>query len=448
MAAKSITSQSRNAVMRKWDSVNPLVDPPTETYSQSAFHTNAVLASQGHRGHKDLGSQRGDIGGTFHLLKHTYDEKSHGTDDTYFYVGAGRWERTDQYAVAEHVNDTSFPAVTPTPDHVLGGMGAHAISKVLPTSPRVNCAAMAGELLVDGATTFRLAESLATRSRDLRKLPPRKRGEPRVKFGEFREKDPTVGELLKDVGAGHLEAQFAWIPFLQDLKTLQYVIDHSNQLIEAYVANSGKRLKRKFHFPIDTSSSVESTGQYPSPRIGLTRNPYNGAGKLLEVTESRHEIWFEGCFTYNVPPVEPGKLFSARNLELYQYLYGYEVNPAVIWQIAPWSWAIDWASNIGDVAKNFSELADGGLVLEYGYVMEHRKVSKRYYHTQQWGYSDDELVVPSSLRGSTTSAFQSFETEMKYRIPVGPYDLDISWEGLTPYQGMIAAALGFARGGR
>jgi hypothetical protein len=412
MTGKTVTTEHRSAKKLFWNRDD--MSLPSGTVSQNAYSTNSLLQSRGNRNYRRLG--RGDVGGDFLCVKHIYDEGVGKFSQIYFYEGAGRYIQTDQYAYKENVYDSDFPVVNPTDPDQLAALGASAISKLLPTSPRVNTAAMVGEIITGGLPSLGFIKQLQERCR-----------------------------IAKAAGSNYLEAQFGWLPLINDLKKLQNVINNSNEILKQYAANSGRRLHRKFEWPATSNTSEAWDTQYPVPQIGLTRNPYGGQGDLLTQYYSSHRIWFEGCFTYYVEPFDPDHLSFAQNAELYQYLYGYQLTPDVLWQLAPWSWAIDWFGNFGDVLKNFTELADGGLVLEYGYIME-RKISRvNYYLTQPWGSSEDRFIVPDEVRNGSFNCYQSFETDLKRRQAVGAYNVNINWDGLSAFQLSIGAALAFAR---
>jgi len=116
-------------------------------------------------------------------------------------------------------------------------------------------------------------------------------------------------------------------------------------------------------------------------------------------------------------------------------LTGLSLDPDTLWNLAPWSWAVDWFSNTGDVISNLTDRGLYGLVMRYGYVMEHTITTDTY-----------TLVQPSSptakkMLGSPLRVI----TETKQRRGANPYGFGVSWDGLSPFQGSILAALGISR---
>jgi hypothetical protein len=112
-------------------------------------------------------------------------------------------------------------------------------------------------------------------------------------------------------------------------------------------------------------------------------------------------------------------------------LLGLDITPDTLWNLAPWSWAADWFSNIGDITSNMSSFQQG-LVMRYGYQMEHTIVSDTY----------------SSVDKSLRTHPLTFVVETKQRVKANPFGFGVTWEGLSPFQLSIAGALGLSKSGR
>jgi len=158
---------------------------------------------------------------------------------------------------------------------------------------------------------------------------------------------------------------------------------------------------------------------------------------LYKQTVHTKETWFSGAFTYHIPSIalykQTGMLEAVGKA---QHLLGLELTPETVWNLAPWSWAIDWFSNAGDVVSNLSDWATDGLVLKYGYIME------RITHEETY-----TLVGPSRLRFPTGTSASSvtLKYESKRRLPATPFGFGLSWNSFSPRQLAITAALGITR---
>jgi len=142
--------------------------------------------------------------------------------------------------------------------------------------------------------------------------------------------------------------------------------------------------------------------------------------------------WFKGSFTYLLPTGK-GQLSKARRYAaLADSFLGLKPTPTAIYNAAPWSWALDWFTNAGDVVNNISALHQNGLVLEYGYLMTSTK-------------SVDNINFAQGTSGFS-NGYRSRVREFKKRLPASPYGFGISDSGLSLSQKAVIAALGLSRG--
>jgi len=116
------------------------------------------------------------------------------------------------------------------------------------------------------------------------------------------------------------------------------------------------------------------------------------------------------------------------------HLLGWKVTPETLWNIAPWSWAVDWFTNTGDVMTNISNLGKDGLVLQYGYSMSHRLREARGVGVFRERGSSNDITLS-----------RTWLSEWKQRMPATPYGFGVDLGGLTPKQIAIVAALGLSK---
>lgn len=155
--------------------------------------------------------------------------------------------------------------------------------------------------------------------------------------------------------------------------------------------------------------------------------------------ESRTNLWFSGAFKYHVP-VDDGFMNRLLRYEaLTNHLFGTRITPELVWELAPWSWAVDWFTNVGDVVHNISLLGVDGLVMQYGYIMRHMRVMERHSGLV-------EINQPPGLRRYPLCL--EIGSEWKQRIHANPYGFGIDDTTLTALQLSILAALGLSRGKR
>jgi len=171
-------------------------------------------------------------------------------------------------------------------------------------------------------------------------------------------------------------------------------------------------------------------------------NPSN-TGIITSCTASEtYELryWFSGAFRYHVPIGDSTWERLSRYEQYSNYLFGTRITPEVVWNLAPWSWAVDWFTNAGDVIHNISTLGFDGLVMQYGYAMRQELRKAVIVHTTTGnGFSG----LAAGLRASRTEVI-----EFKQRVPANPYGFGIDDISLSKTQLAILAALGLTRGKR
>jgi hypothetical protein len=117
-------------------------------------------------------------------------------------------------------------------------------------------------------------------------------------------------------------------------------------------------------------------------------------------------------------------------------LFGTRVTPELFWELTPWSWAVDWVTNLGDVIHNVSAFSRDGLVMPYGYMMATITIKDTY-----------TLSGFQFNTGPPQTMFQSFTSTSKQRIRATPFGFGLDLGGFTNRQWAIIGALGLSRTG-
>jgi len=297
----------------------------------------------------------------------------------------------------------------PSTDHDLDVAGTKAISAVAPTNPSSHLGEGLAEIIREGAPKI-----------------------PGIQAWENR------ANLLKSAGSEFLNYEFGWAPLLNEIDEVKTTINTHNLVMEQYERDAGKNVRRRFDFPIDRSVSEFVEQENSHAIVGndvssLFRDKDN-LGKLVRRTSIERKRWFSGCFTYAVPSTGNSWEAMLSNAAKANKFFGINVlSPDVLWELTPWSWAIDWFSNAGELMNDLTQFKINGLVMRYGYVMEH--YTKR---------TEVELTKSGLYRcPAPPPSYTSIE--WKIRRPANPFGFGIGWEGLTPIQLAIAAAVGISR---
>lgn len=334
---------------------------------------------------------KGDVGGEFTLTKES-TTPIHTT-----HVNEPKYKGT-MILVRGFTGDVpSLPSVAATPRSKFNELGTLAISQVIPNKPHANVAAFLGEL----------REGLPT-------LP-----------GRSYRNDP--GHSLSNTGGEYLNLQFGIIPTASDITEICNAIKNSREIFEQFLRDAGKKVRRGFQFPVETSTVL-----YPNVRVdtgcGVTGYNLMRGDVSDEIVTKR---WFSGAFRYDVPNGNSALDTLKRYEAQANNLLGLRLTPELIWQLAPWSWMIDWFSNVGNLVTNVTLLGSDGMEMQYGYMMEERMVRR---------------TVTSSFNGKPLKTEISFSS--KRRIRATPYGFGVDFSSLSDYQMSILVALGLSQGRR
>jgi len=301
-----------------------------------------------------------------------------------------------------------YPPTLETSDDDLDEKGSTAISRCKPTNSVANLGTTLAETLKEGIPALVGKSLLQSKTKSL------------------------LGKSADEF----LNYSFGWAPLVSDVKKAAKAIVRSDEILAQYERDAGNVVRRSYYFPLEKteSESIMYTNLYP---LGFgsffeLRNGLNGQCVRRRVVERK--IWFSGAFTYYLPSDYDSRNRIKELRTKADLLLGTDLTPELLWNIGPWSWLTDWFANTGDVISNLQDFLTGELVMRYGYVMETTKVSDTYTHYP---------VGPSPYSGSVTPLV--FVTETKKRRPANPFGFGLQWNGLSPFQQAILAALGITR---
>lgn len=396
----------------KWTVFNGLSKSVTES-NWSAPSGIQITVSEGHPFHSSKKKGvKGDFGGNFFTQKR-YVESKHGARFLKggYKVNASQdgWRSHEGLLISRPSSSATTTSMYPAPqsssDSKLNAYGATAIANSSPTNSPANAAVFLGELLREGLPS--LVGSKTWKSRTL---------------------------SSKAAGDDYLNIQFGWRPLLEEITNFGGLVTRGDSVLSQFERDAGKDVRRRFEFPTEKSSNTyELDGALtPLGQIGTTIR-WDKRSLTREVTVRR---WFSGSFTYHLPSGYSNRK-KMGELAGYADRLGLHLTPETLWNLAPWSWAVDWFSNTGDVFTNVSNYARYGLIVRYGYIMEHSIVKDTYSHsgtdflTGQRHYADPLTLV----------------TETKIRRKASPFGFGVNLDALDAFQLSILAALGISKSG-
>lgn len=325
-----------------------------------------------------------------------------------------------------------FPPDLSSSRSALEVKGAIAVAACAPANQIANAASAVGELMQD--------------------LP----AIPGVALWESRLK--AISTAVR-AGAGEfLNVVFAISPTIGDMKQFLTAVHNIDKVVDQFERDSGRVVRREFHFPKEVTVTEEVLSNVYSP-VGMMKNIITGEAyntfnssnhnslPCYETVRTRtveREIWFSGAFTYHLPTWYDSHDKTDRK-RLMAQLFGAKPDLNTLWQLTPWSWAVDWVFDAGTFVKNLNDHFLYGTVMRYGYVMETTTVTDVYSAGSIAG-----IVNPANMSSYGNSPYPAvspvtLRTTTKKRIQANPFGFGLNWDGLSSTQKAIAAALGITR---
>ena len=396
--------------------------------SQSGFANTLgiqVTESEGHPWPQKRGRFKGDVGGPFGTYKTKLEVVTPRSitlrRDTSSLTGPTIYNNRYKGSVCAPFPTSSgkpqFPSASFAPSSDVNEMGAIAIARCSPTNSVANASTFLAELHREKLPHLPGCRTLESRLRP-----------------------------LLNVADEFLNVEFGWLPIISDVTDLANAVKKASTVLKQYKRDEGKLVRRMFRFPIERSESEESLGEsYPFLNGNLTGfNSLGPKGVNMRRRVSTRELWFSGAFTYHIPDQNDSwkGLMDAESTA--NKLLGTTLTPASLWELTPWSWAVDWFSNAQEVITNLQNIEIYGLVLQYGYMMEHRSNSDIYTmkdRTGLWYDTKGSLATSVEVPLSSCSSV-ILSSESKTRVKANPFGFGLTEADLSPTQIAIAAALG------
>lgn len=258
-------------------------------------------------------------------------------------------------------------------------------------------------------------------------------------LGELREGLPSIpgktafkNKGIGSIGSEYLNLEFAIKPTLSDIAKFREARRTQEKRLEQLHRDSGRLVRRRYTFPPEISEKIERRQDIPYVPDNNALTSYEVSVGDLEIkTRTENRYSFSGGYTYFFPKQEG---FLAKISEL-DAIYGLYPDADALWQLMPWSWAVDWVSNFGDLIQNLTSFSQDGLVLRYGYIMCHTLV----HVDQTWtgNLSDGNELKPMRLH-------TQYRYEQKQRLRATPYGFGLNKQAFTARQLAIIAALGMS----
>lgn len=345
--------------------------------------------------------------------RHTVEQSisdNHGFRDGHW-TGGGPWSLTRDrttYVLGSVFSDTVRGPVrigTPTTsignlapyvhksDEELFALGGTAVARTEPTNPSFSLSQTIGELRQEGLP----------KAPDLRMR--------------------TSVDIARKSGANYLNVEFGWMPLVNDVRSFATSVRDADDILRKYHQQSGKGQRRQYAFPSLYDQKVDVCNFSFSPAI--TTIGFAQGTQMQRITQ---RTWFSARYVYHIPVGDDQRDKLARWGSDARKLLGIDIDPETLWNLTPWSWAVDYFGTTGDLMHNISALGRDGLVMSYGFIMCHTR--------------KETIREGRNTAGWITS---KREEEFKTRRVASPYGFGVDSDGLTSKQVAVLAALGLSR---
>jgi hypothetical protein len=243
--------------------------------------------------------------------------------------------------------------------------------------------------------------------------------------------------FLRALGSEYLNAEFGWKPLLKDIQDIHKNTKRLHDYLYQLRRDNGKGVRRRGHIPVTsnvTYSNSYSGGEYMYP-LPPSAFQVTFSGKADVQVRETAEAWFSAKFRYYIHKPDSWR-WQAKAIAA---LYGVNPTPALIWELTPWSWLVDWHTNVGHILSNMTNGAVDELVADYAYVMKH--TGWRYYIN-----AERKLKNPSGSGPHVTRSAQAVRfRESKVRRTASPFGFGIDSASYSDKQKLILGALGLSR---
>lgn len=300
---------------------------------------------------------------------------------------------------------------------MLNAEGTRAIKLTQPTAPNANVAQMLGELLV---------------------------ALPSIPFS-------TIGKVLdtddlrKFAGQEFFNLTFGWAPLIRDVLKYLNAVRNASAILLKFHEQSALAPRNWHQNPITTVMSNKTLSGFSaavSPSVDLNWSGTTARQVFIPASARSytHQIttygWkFSGAYSYYL---EDDSSFWGKMKRFEQdanVLLGTRITPEVLWELAPWSWLLDWRVELGNFIAVNSRFAQDGLVLQFGYLSA---------FTSQRTLCTAEIT---DQKGQRISINTLYESKRRERVRATPYGFGLNTNSLSSNQWAILAMLGVSRDG-
>jgi hypothetical protein len=218
----------------------------------------------------------------------------------------------------------------------------------------------------------------------------------------------NLNDLPRSTASRHLEWQFGIAPFLKDLGTALQFQKNVQAKLDA-LEQLGK-----------PGGSVRSGTVY---RDAYEHSFVHGPNYATSLYQGSRQVWHRDAVerkswvsTNWIPTVPLPVTVEDRYLLAIRMAYGLEISLSTIWEAFPWSWLIDWFSNVGDLIGAYRN----AVPVKFGNscLMDYTVLTRNLHHVSFGPGSTLAIEMPRFLyEEKVRTPFGSLLPPTEYNIP-------------------------------
>jgi len=251
----------------------------------------------------------------------------------------------------------------------------------------------------------------------------------------------------RDLAEHFINHEFGWAPFLGDLKSFYTTYLDASEIIKQITDDNNKWVRRSVKVTKDSSTEVISDVQLPFNSVsyavpvfpvGFPSKFFISPPSWTIVEKTSLSIHAAGKFRFYRPEFDislPDYSSAWNKVKQLIKVYGLEVNPYHIWQATPWTWLVDWVTNLGSFIQRMSDTLEDQVAAQYFYITAHKRVERTL-----------TVRLPFAAGLKVLSFVRSYSAKQRVAAD-SPYGFRVSWDSLSPERIAILGALGITRSG-
>jgi hypothetical protein len=315
----------------------------------------------------------------------------------------------------------------------LRNKGAEAWSKMRPDQPDFSLATSLYELReVPRMLNIRTAELLA-----------KVRGARAMERAAARKERRSVRPLYRKAGEWHLALQFGWVPLLSDIVNFSQAFDNKHKRLDQLIRDESRPVyrRRNISSPPDSRAEWKYTSSKPyisalGPVHVTQCYKYGQKGTQGWTDERTTKTWAVGQFRYLLPP---GPRTDGWKAYMLRQIMGSRVTPSVVYNLIPYSWLVDYFTDLGKFVDAVSPGLAEVLTCDYAYVMRRVLIRRHYYASEVY------VANKANTAHKRAHSHLFILDDVRMRVKATPFGFGLKESDLSLKQASLLGALGLSR---